>query len=271
MTNLITLTTDFGLTDGFVGVIKGVILSINPEAQCVDISHDVARQDIQQGAFVLANSVPYFPPAAIHVCVVDPGVGSERRAIAVRVGEAVLVGPDNGVLSLAAEALLERTPGAEPRVFHLNDPRFWLPRVSTTFHGRDVFSPCAAHLSRGVSLEEMGTAVDDWIKLAPSKPIRRKDGSFQGHVIYVDRYGNIVTDITEDTIKGWAPANLTVEIAGREIHGLVRTYSDVEPGDFATFIGSPWKLEIAQRESNAAESLGVFPGDEIVIRHAREE
>ena len=149
MTKLITLTTDFGLTDGFVGVMKGVILSIHPEAQCIDISHDVPRQNIQQGAFVLANSVPYFPADAIHLCVVDPGVGSARRAIAVEAGETVFVGPDNGVLSLAIGALRAKSPGAQVRAFHLNNSRYWLPRVSTTFHGRDVFSPCAAHLSHG--------------------------------------------------------------------------------------------------------------------------
>jgi S-adenosyl-L-methionine hydrolase (adenosine-forming) len=271
MTNLITLTTDFGLTDGFVGVMKGVILSINPEAQCTDITHDVPRQNIRQGAFMLANSVPYFPRASIHVCVVDPGVGSTRRAIAVEVGETVFVGPDNGVLSLATEALKAQTPGAKPRAFHLNNPRYWLPRVSTTFHGRDVFSPCAAHLSRGVPLEDMGVSADDWISLSEAEPIRRKDGSLLGHVIYVDRYGNIVTDITEEALSEFGTRDVCVAIAGREIHGLVRTYSDVEPEEFAALIGSPWKLEIAQREANAAEALGVFVGDELVVRRTREE
>jgi S-adenosylmethionine hydrolase len=271
MTNLITLTTDFGLTDGFVGVMKGVILSINPEAQCVDITHDIARHNIHQGAFLLANSVPYFPAAAIHLCVVDPGVGSTRRALAVQVGETVFVGPDNGVLSLAIEAQRARTPDSRPRAIHLNNVHYWLPRVSTTFHGRDIFSPCAAHLSRGVKLEEMGAPVDDWIALTPPKPVRRKDGSLLGHVIYIDRYGNIVSDITEEALGELATKEVSVEIAGREIHGLVRTYSDVEPEEFAALIGSPWKLEIGQREANAAEALGVFVGDELLVRHRREE
>jgi S-adenosyl-L-methionine hydrolase (adenosine-forming) len=271
MTNLITLTTDFGLTDGFVGVMKGVILSINPEALCLDITHNIARQDIQQGAFLLANSVPYFPAAAIHVCVVDPGVGSTRRPIAVQVAEAIFVGPDNGVLSLAIEAQRSRAPDAKPLAFHLNNPRYWLPRISTTFHGRDIFSPCAAHLSLGVPLEEMGAPVDDWTSLTPSKPIRRKDGSLLGHVIYIDRYGNIVSDISEEALREFGTRDLKVEIAGREIHGLVRAYSDVEPEEFAALIGSPWKLEIAQREASAAEALGVCVGDEVVVRHSREE
>ncbi len=269
MTNLITLTTDFGLTDGFVGVMKGVILSINADAQCVDITHDIPPQNVQQGAFLLANSVPYFPAAAIHLCVVDPGVGSTRRAIAVEVGEATLVGPDNGVLSLAIQALNVLTPAVKPRGFQLNNPRFWLPRVSTTFHGRDIFSPCAAHLSRGVPLEEIGTPVDDWTNLAPPGPSRRKDGSLVAHVIYIDHYGNIVSDISEQTLKEFGTADLSVEIAGREIRGLARTYSDVEPEEFAALIGSPWKLEIAQREGNAAEALGVCVGDEFVVRHGK--
>ena len=271
MTNLITLTSDFGLTDGFVGVMKGVILAINPQAQCVDITHEVARQNIQQGAFLLANSVPFFPEAAIHVCVVDPGVGSTRRAIAIELGEAVFVGPDNGVLSLAIDSFQTRRPDNKPRAFHLNNPRYWLPRISATFHGRDIFSPCAAHLSRGVPLEEIGAPISDWISLTPTKPIRRKDGALVGHVTYVDRYGNIVSDITEEMLKEFGTRNIIVEVAGREIRGLVGTYSDVEPEEFAALIGSPWKLEIAQREASAAEALGVCVGDEVVVRHSREE
>jgi S-adenosylmethionine hydrolase len=271
MTNLITLTTDFGLTDGFVGVMKGVILSINPQAQCVDITHDVARHDVRQGAFLLANSVPFFPQAAIHVCVVDPGVGSARRPIAVQMGETVFVGPDNGVLSLAIGALQARLPASQPRAFQLNKPGFWLPRISTTFHGRDIFSPSAAHLSLGAALEELGEPIDEWISLAPSTPVRRKDGSLLGHVIYIDRYGNIVSDITEEALKEFGTRALNVEISGREIRGLVQTYSDVEPEEFAALIGSPWKLEIAQREANAAEALGVCVGDEVIVRHSREE
>lgn len=270
MTNLITLTTDFGLTDGFVGVMKGVILSINPEAQCVDITHDIERQNIQEGAFLLANSVPYFPLPVIHVCVVDPGVGSSRLAIAIEVGETLFVGPDNGVMSLAIDAVVARSQGIKPRAFQLNNPRYWLPRISTTFHGRDVFSPSAAHLSRGVPLEEIGAPISSWITLAPSKPVRRKDGVLVGHVIYIDHYGNIVSDITEEDLTGFGTRGVIVEIAGREIHGLIQAYSDVEPEEFAALIGSPWKLEIAQREENAAESLGTCIGDEVIVRRGRE-
>ncbi len=266
MANLITLTTDFGQSDGFVGVMKGVILSINPDAQFVDITHEIEPQNIQQGAFLLANSVPYFPAAAIHVCVVDPGVGSERRAVAVQVGETTFIGPDNGVLSLALQALAART-GAKPRGFHLNNPHYWLPRVSTTFHGRDVFAPSAAHLSRGVPLAELGAPTDDWITLVPPAPVHR-GGRLIGHVIYIDRYGNIVTDISDAELKPLANrGELVVSIGGRDLHGLARTYSDVEPGEFAALIGSPWKLEVAQRNGNAAQALDVRIGDEVVVRN----
>ncbi len=266
MTNLITLTTDFGQRDGFVGVMKGVILSINLDARFVDITHEIAPQNIQQGAFLLANSVPYFPAAAIHVCVVDPGVGSTRRALAVQVGETTFVGPDNGVLSRAVQTLAARS-GVQPRGFHLNNPRYWLPRVSTTFHGRDIFAPSAAHISRGVPLEQLGRPVDDWITLAPPAPVHRDDRLI-GHVIYIDHYGNIVSDITEREIDQLGRGKPIVEIGGHHIHGLVQTYSDVEPGEFAALIGSPWKLEVAQREGNAAEALDVRVGDEVVLRIA---
>ncbi len=265
MTNLITLTTDFGLVDGFVGVMKGVMLSINPSAQFVDITHDIPPQNIQQGAFLLANSVPYFPPAAIHLCVVDPGVGSSRRAIAVQVGETTFIAPDNGVLSFAVNALQART-GATPRAFELNNPRYWLARVSTTFHGRDVFSPSAAHLSRGVPLEELGTEVKDWITLVPPAPVQRDDGLLVGHIIYIDRYGNIVSDIDEQALQQLGTDNIVVFIGGRRIRGLVRTYSDVEPDEFAVLVGSPWKLEIARRNGNAARALNAAIGDEVVVQ-----
>ena len=269
MTNLISLTTDFGLADGFVGIMKGVMLSINPEARFVDITHEIPPQDIQQGAFHLATSIPYFPADAIHLCVVDPGVGSERRAIAVQVGKSTLVGPDNGVLSLAVDALRQQS-GAEPRAFELNNPRYWLERVSSTFHGRDIFSPSAAYLSRGVPLTELGTPVADYVTLAPSAPSRHEDGSIAGHIIHIDRYGNIVSDIQASLLEHLAPDHIVVSIGGRKIHGLARTYSDVEPGEFAALVGSPWRLEVARRNGDAAEALGVGVGDPIVV-HVKSE
>ncbi|HZQ11157.1 MAG TPA: SAM-dependent chlorinase/fluorinase, partial [Anaerolineae bacterium] len=176
MTKLITLTTDFGLTDGYVGTMRGVILNIAPDANIVDISHDISPQSIQEGARVLARSVPYFPERAIHVCVVDPGVGSARKPIAVAVGETMFIAPDNGVISFAVAALSARN-NYPPRAFELTNPRYRLPRVSMTFHGRDIFSPAAAHLANGVPLEEIGTFLHDFVKITPPAPLVESDGS----------------------------------------------------------------------------------------------
>lgn len=261
MKRLITLTTDFGLRDGFVGVMRGVILKIFPDAQIVDITHEIAPQDVTQGAFLLANSAPYFPDACVHLAVVDPGVGGARRPLAIRVGQTIFVGPDNGLLSLAAAECEARTR-KKARAIHLNQARYWLPRVSHTFHGRDIFSPSAAHLAQGVPFARLGKPVREWISLAPS-PVERREGMLIGRVIYIDRYGNIVTNISEKGIEesvDWA-----IDVGGREIRGLVQTYSDVARGEIAALIGSPWKLEIAQREGNAAQTLGVKIGDPVTV------
>ena len=156
MNRIITLTTDFGTRDGFVGVMKGVILNINPHANIVDITHDIAPQNIEQGAFLFANAVKYFPANVIHVVVVDPGVGSARRPIAVQLGKTFFVAPDNGVLSRITDHA-----SLPIRVVHLTNPAYWLPRVSATFHGRDIFAPVAAHLSLGVPLDALGEPIDD--------------------------------------------------------------------------------------------------------------
>lgn len=264
MPPLITLTTDFGLTDGFVGVLRGVILSIAPDAQIVDITHGIAPQQIQQGAFVLANSVPYFPRAAIHVCIVDPGVGSARRPIAIQVGETIFVAPDNGVISLAV-AELSANETISPVAVQLDNPRYWLPRVSNTFHGRDIFAPVAAQLACGASLSELGTPVVSWTTLTTPAPDRRPDGALVGQVIYIDIYGNLVTNINPEQLDDFDTAKLCIQVGKRELRGLGRTYSDVAPGEIAALIGSPWKLEIARRDGNAAQALGVKLGDKVIV------
>ncbi len=273
-TSVITLTTDFGTSDGFVGTMKGVILSINPQATIVDITHDIAPQNVEQGAFVLAASARYFPPNAIHVVVVDPGVGSARRPIAVQQGDTFYVAPDNGILSLALQSTiknqqhLHRTQvqvSSIPRAFHLNRPQFWLPRVSSTFHGRDIFAPCAAHLSLGVSLEAMGEPITDWVRMARVLPSRRGDGAIVGRVAHIDRFGNIVTNIGEEMLEGADRERMVIEIAGKKIAGLKRAYADGAQGELIALISSSWELEIAQREGNAAQVLGVRVGDEVVV------
>ena len=265
MNRIITLTTDFGTRDGFVGTMKGVILSINPDATIVDITHEIAPQDVEQGAFLFAASAKYFPPNTIHVVVVDPGVGSARRAIVVQAGEAIFVAPDNGVLTEAISNLQLANGNSGIRVVHLNKPKFWLLRVSNTFHGRDIFAPVAAHLSLGTPLEAMGEPITDWVTLPRVLPMRRADGAIIGRVTQIDRYGNIVTSIAQEMLRDVDPARVVVEIAGKRIAGLKRTYADGAEGELIALISSSWTLEIAQCNGNAAETLGILYGSEVVV------
>ncbi|HZQ10115.1 MAG TPA: SAM-dependent chlorinase/fluorinase [Anaerolineae bacterium] len=264
MTKLITLTTDFGLSDGYVGTMRGVILNIAPDATIVDISHDISPQNIQQGALVLAHSVPYFPERAIHVCIVDPGVGSVRKPIAVALGETIFIAPDNGVISSAVAALSTKSNLA-PRAFELTNPRYRLPRVSMTFHGRDIFSPAAAHLANGVPLEEIGTPLNDFVKITPPAPKGESDGSLVGHIVYIDRFGNIATDIQESHLAAFDPARVYVTVRGHTLKGLKRTFSETERGELLALINSSGNLEIAQRDGNAAQALNVRVGDTVRV------
>lgn len=261
MTRIITLTTDFGLSDGFVGVMKGVILGINPQATIVDITHDIAPQNIDQGAFVFANAYKYFPPNTIHVVVVDPGVGSTRRAIALQAGETFFVAPDNGVLSLAVSG-----QRSVVNVVHLSHPQYWLARVSNTFHGRDIFAPVAAHLSLGVPLEAFGDPITDWIKLSSCDMPMRVANEIVGRVMHIDRFGNIVTNIGEEMLEAMDRTRITVTIRSKVLNGVRSTYSAVERGELLALVSSSGYVEVAIRDGNAAQMLGAKLGDEAVIR-----
>ncbi len=265
MPRVITLTTDFGTRDPYVGAMKGVILTIAPQSNIVDITHQVAPQDIQQGAFLFAAAARYFPADAIHVVVVDPGVGTARRPIALRVGETVFVAPDNGVLSFAVQAFAAAQPHSTVRAIHLNRPEYWLPQTSMTFHGRDVFAPCAAHLARGIAFESLGSPIDDWLRLEPPAPTRQKDGSLLAHVRHIDAFGNIVIDVTGDSLQGADRSRTTISIAGHAVHGVRDAYGQVAPGEVLALVGSSGWLEIAVRNGNAAQKWGVRTGDEVVI------
>jgi S-adenosylmethionine hydrolase len=252
---VITLTTDFGQDDGYVGTMKGVILSIAPEVRIVDISHDISPQNIRQAAYVLSTAAPYFAPATVHVVVVDPGVGSARRPIAVSTDSARYVAPDNGVLSYALSEL-----GAQ--AVQLDRPHYWLPVVSHTFHGRDIFSPVGAHLASGVTLDEVGTAITDAETFPLPRPQRLADGTVQGAVLHADRFGNLITDIPMSWLadgQGWS-----FEIAEQRIAGLGVTYAAVARGTLVALAGSEGMLEIAVREGSAAEVLGAGAGTEVV-------
>ena len=258
--SLITLTTDFGLADSYVGAMKGVILSIDPTATIVDISHDIAPQDVQEAAYVVYTAYPYFPPDTIHVVVVDPGVGSRRRAIALRAAQACFVAPDNGVLSyvLAREGMKEAVS--------LTHSRYHRPTVSHTFHGRDIFAPVAAHLARGVPLTELGEPLAEIVAFPLPQPQVLPDGDVVGHVLHVDRFGNLILDVREEDCI--LSEGLVLEVAGRRIQGLGRTFTDVPAGELVAYIGSSGHLEIALREGNAAQSLGMKRGDKIQLKGA---
>lgn len=256
--SLITLTTDFGLADSYVGVMKGVILGIDPTATIVDISHEIAPQDVREAAYVIYTAYPYFPPDTVQVVVVDPGVGSRRRAIALRTAQACFVAPDNGVLSyvLAREGMYEAVS--------LTNSRYHRPTVSHTFHGRDIFAPVAAHLARGVPLTELGEPLTEIVTFPLPQPQVLPDGDMVGHVLHIDRFGNLILDVKQgDSILG---ERIVLEVAGRRIQGLGHTFTDVPSGELVAYIGSSGHLEIALREGNAAQSLGMEMGDIVLLR-----
>ena len=255
--SIVTLITDFGLADGYVGAMKGVILSINPTATVIDISHDIAPQDVRGAAYVIYTAYPHFPPGTVHVVVVDPGVGSERRAIALQTPRARFVAPDNGVLTyVVAYDTVEE-------VVSLTNPRYWLPQVSHTFHGRDIFAPVAAHLAKGVPLDELGEPLDEIVTFDLPQPHRRPDGALVGQVIHIDRFSNLITSIKSADLTDAARA--VVEVRGRRIAGIRRTYAEVGRGELVAYVGSAGHLEIALREGHAARTLEAKVGDEVVL------
>jgi S-adenosylmethionine hydrolase len=253
---IITLTTDFGLADGYVGTMRGVILSIAPGTPMVDLSHEVPAQNIRAAAFVLYQAVPFFPADTIHLVVVDPGVGSQRRALAVRTGQGIFVAPDNGVLSyvLASVDVHE--------AMSLSNPAYQLPDVSTTFHGRDIFAPAAAHLAHGVPLNELGPRAINLVRLPVPQPEVSLQGQVVAHVMHVDHFGNLILDVTAATLGD----NPSFEVAGHTLEELSQTFADVERGQPVVYVGSTRDhVEIAIRDGHAARELGVGLGDQVVI------
>jgi len=273
---VVTLTSDFGAADGYVGVMKGVILSIAPEARLVDLSHQLPPQDVRRAAFLLATAVPFFPPGTVHLAVVDPGVGTSRRPIALQTPQARFIGPDNGVLSYVL------SEAEEWEAVELSDPAYFLPHVSSTFHGRDVFAPAAAHLAAGVSLERLGLPLTDPVVL-PLPRLMIGSGRVEGEVLYADRFGNLVTSVGRMCWEGdqlvlvpafrreTSPplrikaATARVNLAGRVLRGIGRTYGEAGVGEPASLVGSAGFLEVAVRRGNARERLGARPGDPVEV------
>jgi len=317
MNPIITLTTDFGLTDAYVAAMKGVMLGINPEAKLVDICHTIKPQNIAQAAFVLSRAYPFFPEGTIHVVVVDPGVGTERRAIILRTKSADFVAPDNGVLSYVIQQFIkgrlkgriirgspqkrsfcgvkipfknhsspsckedipimergtegvrlinnlqqiELESGLEAVV--ITKPQFWRSTVSPTFHGRDIFAPVAARLSLGFPLTDFGEVITSVAMLPLPHPYQAVDGSVLGHVIHIDSFGNLITDIKSNDLPQARQA-ITIEVGNQLISGLSRTYA--EGSGLLALIGSDGYLEIALKGGSAGAFLDAEVGDELIIR-----
>lgn len=261
----IAITTDFGLKDGNVGVMKGVIWGICPQVHIADVSHLIGAQDIREASLILARSAPYFPPGTIQLVVVDPGVGTARRPMAARIGTGYYVGPDNGILTYWLEHA--RAANSPLEFVNLDQPDYWLPEVSHVFHGRDIFAPVAAHLAAGVALPELGTPLLDPVQFKLPRP-RRVPGGWAGEVIHVDHFGNACTNIRakdlEEAIRD--PGRLEVQLGDARIRGLVNTFGEREKGQFAALIGSTGNLLVAVVNGNAASTLGVRVGDVIHVR-----
>lgn len=271
MDSVITTTSDFGLGDGYVAAMKGVILSINPRAIIVDICHDIEPQNLLQAAFVLHTAYSFFPPRTIHVVVVDPGVGSQRRAVILRTAAAYFVAPDNGVLSYVVEEACpapvpsprpqERALGSGLEAIAISNPRFWRSPVSSTFHGRDIFAPVAAHLSLGTPLHEFGEAISSLFVFPVPRPRLQSDGVLPGSVLHIDRFGDLVTNVRKADLP---EEEVDIEIADQHIQGLRDFYAQ---GDgLVALIGSSGYLEVSLRNGNAAAFLHAKVGDEIKIR-----
>jgi len=264
----ISFLTDFGLTDAYVGVMKGVVASINPDTHVIDICHDIAPQDVRAAAFLLASSYAYFPPGTIHVAVVDPTVGSARAALCVQAGDYFFIGPDNGVVSAACYK------AGRPKIYRLENEEYFLNNRSRTFHGRDIFAPAAAHLSAGAPIESMGQRMRSMKRIRLPKPVirygsKKHEQWVRGEVIHVDRFGNLITNIEPETLQKALPrrrrSTLNIVCSGHTIRGVSETYSDVASGRALALVGSYGLIEISVRDRNASSSLGVERGEKVKI------
>jgi putative phosphoesterase len=258
---ILTLLTDFGLADHFVGVMKGVILNIAPHVKIVDIGHQVRPQNVMQGALMLDESVPYFPPGTVHVAVVDPGVGTQRRAIAAKIGSHFFVAPDNGLLSLVIQKAQEN--GEPVEIFTLDQPEYWLPDISRSFHGRDIFSPVGAHIVNGTPLEMLGSPLVDPILLKIPEP-KQTDYGWQGEVVLVDIFGNLSTNLPAQTIEPNTD-QFAVVIQDIIVKGLTRTFGDSEPGSLIATIDSRGMLAISVVNGSAKDRLNADVGSMVQI------
>jgi S-adenosylmethionine hydrolase len=249
--SVITLTTDFGIHDGFPASMHGVILSINPNARLVDLCHGVSPGDIAHGAYILTSVARYFPPGTVHIGVVDPGVGTMRRILAIRTIQHVYIAPDNGLLGYVLQSQ------SDMEVRYLDNPDLWLENPSATFHGRDIMAPTAAHLTKGVPFLEVGPVADTW-QPAPFPPPTTGEGTIQGHVIHIDHFGNLITNLPGDR-RG------IISIGNLRLEARARTFAEGRPGAPIVLVGSSGWLEIAVKDDSAARILNARVGDRVEI------
>ena len=257
---ILTLTTDFGLKDGFVGTMKGVILGICPGAQLVDLTHTITPQNVLESAFALWRAYSFFPPETVHLAVIDPGVGTERRPIATRIGPHFFVGPDNGLFTPIYEDALAK--GWKVEIIHLTNEVYWLQTVSRTFHGRDIFAPVAAHLASGVPITDLGLAIHNPIRIQFPKPEKTPTG-WRAHVTVGDVFGNCTTDLPATQIEDLE--NVTFRVLGHEVRRLVTSYGHRQTGNLVALVDSENYLEIAVVNGSAAQVLGAKVGDVVDV------
>ncbi|MGA7878092.1 MAG: SAM-dependent chlorinase/fluorinase [Desulfoferrobacter sp.] len=258
MAPIITLLTDFGIEDGYVASMKGVILGICPGASLVDISHMIPPQDVRAGAYVMFTAYKYFPAGTVHLAVVDPGVGTERRALVLKAGGQYFVGPDNGLFSL----VLKACPDWSAR--SLENSAYWRSEISNTFHGRDIFAPAAAHLARGLPIESLGPP--SGVVTPPWGSIIQSKNSLRGQVMHIDHFGNIISNFNRAEIERFAAAErLSITLGSHSVNRFANTYGEVEAGKLLFLFGSSGYLEVAMNQGDAAEALGVRTGDPAVV------
>ena len=261
----ITLMTDFGLTDGFVGAMKGVIYSINPKAIITDITHDINPYNMLGAAFIFDSVYRFFPKGTVHLVVVDPGVGSERNALAIETEDYYFVAPDNGVLSIAIER--EKVI----KIIELSKPEYFINKVSNTFHGRDIFAPISANLSLGVDIDLLGNRLSDIVKISNPKP-QFTDDKMIGEIIYIDRFGNLITNISMELIEKFAnDKKIAIKVGNKTICQISRSYADVSVGKLLAIFNSFGKLEIALNSASASKILSVQKGDPVIIQISDEQ
>jgi len=259
---IITLLTDFGTGSSYVAQMKAVILGIIENVNIIDISHSITPQAIEEGAFVLATSIPYFPEGSIHVGVVDPGVGTERRGIIVKTKHHILVGPDNGLLIPAARRL------GEFEVYEISNKRYMLKNISSTFHGRDIFAPVAAYIAKGILIEKIGKKIEDFVDMDPFSEVDFSNSKLSGKVVYVDNFGNIITNINGNKLlnKKKFDEELKIILGGRKYRvRFVKSFGFVKKGELLITVGSSGFIEISINQGNEAVELGVKKGEKCII------